>query len=151
MKRQTVKDTAPAKIAAAPAAEKRVCRVCGRELPIDEFAVRSKGRKRTYCRQCATMARAHGSGGAEFVRETAREHMQTITATVDALYNEEDRPEYAIDDVLEEIRLGAGRFTKLIRNTCEHHPALMGDPKNSGRIDSLIEVIAADISNMRRS
>ena len=131
-----------------PAAVTKVCRSCGRELPLDCFVARGPGRSPIYCRQCSAMA--HVTGKMSDVRADVREHIQTITNTVDALYNDEGRPDYTIDDVLEEIRLGSERFISLVRNAYEQHPALTGDGKNTSAINALLEDIAANIYNLRR-
>ena len=76
--------------------------------------------------------------------------MKAITAAVNELYNEKDRPEYNIEDLLEEVRLSSERYIIHLSNIYEHHPELMGDAKNTGAMNALLEDISRKIYNLRK-
>jgi hypothetical protein len=132
-----------------PEVKTKECRSCGRTLTLDQFSTQGAGRVASYCRQCSAMAKAT-NGKISDVRADVREHMQTVTDIVDAFYSSDGGPEYTIDDVLDEIRLGGERFTKLVQNTYEQQPSLMGNAKNVEAVNALLEDIAGTIYTLRR-
>ena len=132
-----------------PQVKAKECRSCGRTLNLDQFSTQGAGRVASYCRQCSSMAKTTNSKTSS-IRATAREHMQSIRAIVDALYSEEGRPVYTIEDMLEEVRLGSEGFINLVSNIYEHHPALMRDAKNTGAMNALLEDISRKIYNLRK-
>lgn len=132
-----------------PEGKTKECRSCGRTLTLDQFSTQGAGRIASYCRQCNALAKATNSKTSG-IRAAAREQMQSIKASVEVLYSEEGRSEYTIEEMLEEVRLGSEWFINLVSTICEYHPALMGDAKNTGAMNVLLEDIAGKIYNLRK-
>ena len=132
-----------------PEVKPRECRSCGRALKLDQFSTQGAGRIASYCRHCSAIANATNSKTSG-TWANARERMKAITAAVNELYNEKDRPEYNIEDLLEEVRLSSERYIIHLSNIYEHHPELMGDAKNTGAMNALLEDISRKIYNLRK-
>jgi len=143
MKAQAARVAAPTEIAAEPA-ETRACRACGREFPIDQFPTHGGRRLGVCCRECEKVRRAGGD-----VR-SARADMEVLESIAAAMHGEGAQPEYAINDLLGEIRRGGQMLARQILKAFEVHADIVAAPENVRAINELVESISKDISNTRR-
>jgi len=121
----------------------RICRECGRELPIESFPTRYGKPGEHICRQCKTMSKRCSAG-------SVREIMPTVTEVVDALYGNGEQAEYTIDDILDEIKSGGDALLRLVLNAYEQNAAITDTPENRQLLNNLISDIAGSIYDLRR-
>jgi hypothetical protein len=121
----------------------RICRECGRELPIESFPTRYGKPGEHICRQCKTMSKRCSAG-------SVREIMPTVTEVVDALYGNGEQAEYTIDDILDEIKSGGSVLQRLILNAYEQNKSITDMPDNRRLLNNLISDIAGTIYELRR-
>jgi len=121
----------------------RICRECGRELPIESFPTRYGKPGEHICRQCKTMSKRRDA-------ESVREIMPTVSEVVDSLYGNCDTAEYTIDDILDEIKSGGDALLRLVLNAYEQNAAITDTLENRQLLNNLISDIAGSIYDLRR-
>ncbi len=120
-----------------PYGETRICKVCGKELPIDRFEL-SKGYRLHTCRTCRMLKYKEKNYGIKPREPKNDDFMMTEEQLNDYLYNADNEVKYTIDDLIEEILINGKNGIKSVETSLDIHSDLLTTEENKKKaIESL--------------
>jgi hypothetical protein len=127
----------------------RVCKECGRTLPIKSFAVNTGGYRNRTCNQC----RSKKYGKYTNVKNQQLESVSlamTEDELNDYLYNEDNEVNYTLDDMLEEIKINGENGIKSIETTLLIHKDVVVTEADRQKTIELLNTLSHKLNNLNQ-